>query len=304
MQKNRILIIIGSVCLLVLAVGTVVWSAPEKLPEAPKSVEIALPAADVAISHDVEVPATSAHNVFIMDRKSRMVLYQKNAEEQIFPASTTKMMTALVALDAYPDLSTKLTVTQDYPEPVGSKLFVAGQQLTAEELIYDMLIQSANDAAEVLAANYPGGRVEFIAAMNAKAEAIHLTNTHFVNPHGIDEEGHHSTAADLVRLADFALRNPEFEKIVGVENSVVSDKVIHNVNELLGKVEGVKGVKTGYTEGAGQSLVTWVDRQGHEILMAVMGSTDRFGDSQKLIEWTYKNYTWENLTANSLHPGQ
>ncbi len=303
MVKNRSLIIIGILCLLVLIAGAVIWPTPVTPQTLPQSVEIDLPMAEIAVTKDIPAPLTSAQHIFIMDRKSRMVLYQKNAEETVFPASTTKMMTALVALDAFPDLSTKLTVDQNYPSPLASKLFVAGQQLSAQELMYDMLIQSANDAAEVIAANYPGGRKAFIEAMNTKATQIHLINTHFGNPTGIDGPGHHSTAADLVRLADFALRNPEFEKIVGVENSVVSDKVIRNINELLGRVEGVKGVKTGYTEGAGQSLVTWVDRNGHEILMAVMGSADRFGDTQKLIEWTYKNYSWQDVTADMHRPG-
>lgn len=253
----------------------------------------------IAVSKDIPAPDISAKHVFILDRKSRMVLYQKDAETRIYPASTTKMMTALVALSAYRDLETKLTVDQNYPDPIGSKLFVAGQQLTVQELLYDMLIQSANDAAEVLAANFPGGRGEFIKAMNAKAAEINLTNTHFVNPHGIDEDGHYSTAADLVRLADFALHNREFEKIVGVENSVVSDKIIHNINELLGKVEGVRGVKTGYTEGAGQALVTWVDRKGNEVLIAVTGSADRFSDSKRLIEWVYENYSWQPVIVDN-----
>jgi D-alanyl-D-alanine carboxypeptidase len=180
--------------------------------------------------------------------------------------------------------------------PIGSNIGLQmGEKLTVEQLLYAMLVQSANDAAEVFAALYPNGRAAFVDQMNVLAESFHLTNTHFLNPTGIDEPGHYSSAADLARLADVALRNPEFAKIVTVENAVVSDHVISNTNELVGRVAGVKGIKTGFTEGAGQALVSLVERDGHEIIVVVLGSIDRFGDSEKIIEWTYQNFAWKKL---------
>ncbi|MEK7101336.1 MAG: D-alanyl-D-alanine carboxypeptidase family protein [Patescibacteria group bacterium] len=243
------------------------------------------------ISQNLPPPVISARNIFIIDRNSKIVLYQKAADQQVFPASTTKMMTALVALDQY-DLGREITVTTSYPEGQNLKL-TPGEKLTVNQLLYALLVQSANDAAEVLAENFAGGRAAFISAMNTKAVDLRLTATHFINPSGLDETGHYSTAADLARLADSALVHPEFAKIVATENAVIATHVLTNINQLLGKVPGVLGVKTGNTLGAGQSLVTLVDRDSHPVIIVVLGSTDRFGDSEKLINWVYSNYRWE-----------
>ena len=243
------------------------------------------------ISQNLPPPVISARNIFIIDRNSKIVLYQKAADQQVFPASTTKMMTALVALDQY-DLGREITVTTSYPEGQNLKL-TPGEKLTVNQLSYALLVQSANDAAEVLAENFAGGRAAFISAMNTKAVDLRLTATHFINPSGLDETGHYSTAADLARLADSALVHPEFAKIVATENAVIATHVLTNINQLLGKVPGVLGVKTGNTLGAGQSLVTLVDRDSHPVIIVVLGSTDRFGDSEKLINWVYSNYRWE-----------
>ena len=241
-------------------------------------------------SQNQPVPQISARNVFILDRNSRMVLYQKSADQKIYPASTTKMLSALVVLDNF-DLQKQIIVTKSYP--IGQNLNLKpGEILSVEQLLYAMLIESANDAAEILAENFTGGRPAFIDAMNQKAIQIHLDNSHFKNPTGIDEDGHYTTASDLTRLADFALNNPEFSKIVATENAVIASHVVTNVNQLLGKVQGVLGVKTGFTDGAGQSLVTYINRGNHPVLIALLGSTDRFGDTEKLIDWVYKNYTW------------
>lgn len=250
--------------------------------------------APVPVDGGKPVPNISARNVFIMDRNSRIVLYQKLADQKIYPASTTKMLSALVILDNF-DLQKQIIVTKSYP--IGQNLNLQpGEALSVEQLLYAMLIESANDAAEVLAENFPGGRPAFIDAMNQKAVQIHLDNSHFKNPTGIDEDGHYSTASDLTRLADMALKNPEFSRIVATENAVIATHVVTNVNQLLGKIQGVIGVKTGYTEGAGQSLVTLVDRDSHPVLISLLGSEDRFGDTEKIIDWIYMNFKWENTT--------
>lgn len=252
--------------------------------------------APLPVSQNLAAPYVSARHAFAIDRASKTVLYQKEADARVLPASTTKMMTALVALETYPSLDQILEVPQAFP--IGQNLgFKMGEKLSVEQLLYAMLVQSANDAAEILAANYSTGRIGFIEAMNQKAVQLHLVNTHFANPTGIDEESHYSSAADLARLADVGLRTPEFAKIVTTENAVVSDKVISNINQLLGKVPGVKGIKTGFTEGAGQALVTLVERSGHEVIIVVLGSDDRFGDSERLIEWVYGNFAWQELTG-------
>ena len=234
-------------------------------------------------------PDISARNIFVMDQSTGVVLYHQQADDQVAPASTTKIMTALVALEHFP-LNREITVTHSYSEGQNLK-FQPGEKLTVEQLLYALLVQSANDAAEILAENYMDGRDAFITAMNVRAVDLGLSRTHLTNPTGLDESGHYSSASDLDRLADYAMKDLEFARIVGTENAVISSRVVTNVNELLGKVPGVLGIKTGYTDAAGQSLVTLVD-QGHPVIIVVLGSTDRFADTEKLINWTYSNFTW------------
>lgn len=287
-------LILAAVLLLFTPAASTFQSAP---PSDQLTQTISLPPAPLPVSQNQPAPAVSARNVFIMDQNSRTVLWSQNADEEVFPASTTKMMTALVILEKF-NLSDQITVTAEYN--VGQHVgFHPGETLTVEQLLYALLVQSANDAAEVLAQNYPGGREAFISAMNAKAVQIHLTNTHFVNPTGIDEEGHYSTASDLARLADVALRHPVFAKIVATENAVVATHVLTNVNQLLGKIPGVVGIKTGYTEGAKQALVTLVKRDEHPVILVVLGSDDRFKDTSLLIDWVYSNWVWQTPAAGS-----
>ena len=242
-------------------------------------------------SQNIPAPDLSARHVFVLDQKSKTVLYQKDADAQVFPASTTKMMTALVVLDKF-SLDQTITVTRSYPEGRTINL-QPGEQLSVEQLLYAMLVQSGNDAAEILAENLPAGRQVFIDLMNKKAADLNLSHTHFANPTCLDETGHYSSATDLARLADVAMSNSEFSRIVATENAVVANHVLTNINELLGKIPGVLGVKTGFTDGAGQSLVTLVSRDSHPVILVVLGSTDRFGDSEKLINWIYTNFHWE-----------
>jgi D-alanyl-D-alanine carboxypeptidase (penicillin-binding protein 5/6) len=244
----------------------------------------------------VEAPGLTAHSALVIDYDSGTILYQKNAQATHLPASTTKIMTALVALESY-DLSQVLTVPDlDYEGQV-IKL-QPGEQLTLENLLYALLVASANDAAETLAANYPGGRAAFIAAMNQKAQNLSLSNTHFVNPTGFDELGQYTTPFDLIKLAKELLAQPLLAQIVATQKAEVYNldrTIVHpisNINQLLGQVAGLKGVKTGWTTNAGECLTTYVERDGERIMTAVLGSEDRFGETKALINWVYNNFAW------------
>ncbi|OGM31541.1 hypothetical protein A2803_02285 [Candidatus Woesebacteria bacterium RIFCSPHIGHO2_01_FULL_44_21] len=239
-------------------------------------------------------PVISAQGVYAFELSSGRVLYEKDSEVPLFPASTTKIVTALVALDSYnfdAVLNTgKFSVT-------GSKMGLTwGENITARDLLYGLLIHSANDAAEVLAINFPGGRDRFIETMNEKAYALGAFNTHFSNPSGLDEEVQATTARDLARISAQAMGKPEFAEIVATESYTAHDTsgtTVHylkNKNELLGKVPGVLGVKTGWTESARENLVTYVERDGKKVLTAVLGSQDRFGETEELIEWIFSEY--------------
>jgi D-alanyl-D-alanine carboxypeptidase (penicillin-binding protein 5/6) len=257
------------------------------------------PAASVSLSpvaRNTEVPTVSAKYIFILDRKSKTVLYQKKADEQIYPASTTKMMTAIVAYEHLP-LDATITVAHSYPEGVDIEL-QPGETLHVSDLLYAILVPSANDAAEVLAEGFPGGRAAFVQEMNNTAAKLNLKNTHFLNPTGLDETGHYSSASDLARIADHLLSSEYLAKIVSTQNAVVSSSdlttyhSLSNVNELLGRVSGVVGIKTGFTDLAGESLVTLVNRDGHEVIISLLGSTARFSDTEKIIDWIFSSFTW------------
>ncbi|MEK7543431.1 MAG: D-alanyl-D-alanine carboxypeptidase family protein [Patescibacteria group bacterium] len=242
----------------------------------------------------------SAGGIVIEDVDSGVVLYQRNSYESFSPASTTKILTALVILDSFvlDDVMTVKTLQNDG----ASMKLVAGERITVENLLYGALIQSGNDAAYALAENYPGGVEAFVLAMNEKAKALHLTQSHFTNPVGFDDPAHKMTPMDLARLAGVALSNKTIAKIVAIPQITISD-VTHtyfhsltNVNQLLGKIPGVGGIKTGWTEESGENLVTLVERGNHRVIIVVLKSKDRFADTTKLIDWVFGNHHWETLS--------
>lgn len=243
----------------------------------------------------------TAGGVVIEDVASGVMLYERNGFEQFAPASTTKLLTALVALEAY-ELEDVLTVKTLMNNGASMKL-VAGERVTVENLLYGTLIQSGNDAAYTLAEQYPSGVEGFVVAMNAKAKTLSLDHSNFTNPVGFDDPNHKMTPMDLVRLATVALSNKTIVKMVAIPQITVSD-VTHtyfhpltNVNQLLGKIPGVGGIKTGWTEEAGENLVTLVERSGHRVIVVVLKSKDRFADTTKLIDWVFGNYRWQELST-------
>lgn len=244
-------------------------------------------------------PGFTAKSIYAVDLDSGKVLFSKNEDDPILPASTTKMATALVALDYY---KTDDVITIGKVNIDGQKIgLLEGEQITVSDLLNGLLVASGNDTAEVLAANYPGGREQFIIKMNELAKTLGLENTHFVNPTGLDEYLHFSTAKDLVKIASFAIQNPIIAKIVATpETSTIglnmSAHKLFNVNLLVGKIPGVMGVKTGWTINSGESVVTLINRDNKRVMMALMGSADRFGETEKLINWTFENYSWPVAT--------
>lgn len=249
------------------------------------------------LSKNIDVPQVSAKAVFVKDLGTGTILYQKNTSERLPIASTTKIMTALVASDYYKPNSI-LVIGQSFQIP-GSKVGLNyGEDLSFRSLLYGMLLNSGNDAAYAIAENYPGGVLGFVSAMNKKAQYLNLINTHFENPAGFDSPNHYSSAKDLEIITEEALKDSQLTRIFATkETNIVSldKKYTHplaNLNKLLSTVKGVLGVKTGYTEEAKENLVTLVDRNNHKILTVVLGSDDRFGESTNLIEWVYSNFTW------------
>jgi serine-type D-Ala-D-Ala carboxypeptidase (penicillin-binding protein 5/6) len=265
----------------------------EVLAERDIELNIALYPRKISTNPDPLLRATAA---LVMDVDSAVILYEKNIQERLYPASTTKMMTALVAIEKFP-IDQVATVPNIYIPPHKINLRPA-EKITIENLIYGTLISSGNDAAETIAANFPGGREEFIKEMNKKAEELNLMNTKFQNPTGLDAPNHYSTALDLARIAVYALRDNLFSNIVATQKTSIFsidgkyEHKLQNINQLLGTMDGVKGVKTGYTEGAGESLVALTERDGKRILTVVLGSDDRFGETRELVEWAFASHQW------------
>src|SRR3989338_11286559 len=250
------------------------------------------------ISKNFSVPVLSARAVIVKDLATDTILYEKDANIAFPIASTTKIMTALVASEYFKQNS-ELTV-KDGAMVTGARVgLTRGEDLSFRSLLYGILLPSGNDAAYTIAENYPGGVLGFVSAMNKKASELNLINTHFDNPAGFDSPKHYSSARDMATITEEALKDSTLARIFSTkETNIVSidKKYSHelvNLNRLLEQVKGVIGVKTGYTEEAKENLVTYISRDGNKILTVVLGSDDRFGESTKLIEWVYQNFTWQ-----------
>lgn len=242
-------------------------------------------------------PDVTATAVYIIDTQSMVPLWSKNPDQPLPPASTTKIMTATIAMEAW---SQENIVEPKNSPAIGKTINLkVNEQFTLADMIYGLLLESGNDVALALAQNYPGGYQAMVEAMNRKSAQFGMNNTRFVNVSGIDQAGHVSTAHDLAILAAEAMKNPQFREIVGTKEKEIMSidgqghYKLHNTNQLLGELEGVIGVKTGWTETAGESLVTYVDRSGKQIAIALLGSQDRFGETIQLVNWVYENHHWE-----------
>lgn len=234
------------------------------------------------------IPPISAESALIMDVDSKTILFAKNPDLRFSMASTTKIMTALVALDYFQPKDI-LTVFTSNVEGV-TVGFAVGERIYFEDALYAMLLPSGNDAAYLIAQNYPGGMEAFVAKMNAKAQQLRLLNTHYSDPVGLDDDGNYTTAVDLAHLASIALKNKTISEISSTKSKIIVNVdqtktyQLENLNKLLGQY-GVMGLKTGYTEGAGGVLVTYTIAHGRTFIVVVMRSADRFADTQILLSY-------------------
>jgi serine-type D-Ala-D-Ala carboxypeptidase (penicillin-binding protein 5/6) len=246
-----------------------------------------------------EAPILSAKGALVIDRDSLVSLYEKNPALRFSPASTTKIMTALVALD-YFEPDDILTIYDAGVEGASINLS-KNEKLTFENLLFAMMLPSANDAAKAIADNYPGGEKAFVREMNRKAKDLGLKATHFEDPIGLTDQKDYTTPSDLARLASIAMNNSKFREVVKTKNRTITNtngKVydLENLNILL-DIPEVNGVKTGFTEEAGQVLVTSIKVAGtdKELIIVVMQSEDRFGDTQTLLNFLRNNVTYLSI---------
>ena len=246
-------------------------------------------------------PEVTAEGIYLVDLPSFTPIFSRNENLKLFPASTTKIMTALVAYDIYkPDQIITVKKTISDGQVMG---LVVGEKITVENILYGTLVYSGNDAAYVLADNY--GYDKFISLMNKKAKALGMKNSHFSNPNGLDSGSQFSTAFDLSLAARELLKNPYLAKIVSTKEITISDvdfKYFHrlnNVNKLLGEIQGLGGLKTGYTENAGENLVSFYKKNSHQFVIVILKSLDRFNDTRNIIKWIEENIGYQSFTAGT-----
>lgn len=257
---------------------------------------------EVTASNVNELPKTNSRRYIVYDRISKSMIIGKNEDVKSAMASTTKIMTTIVILEKA-DLNEKVTVSAKAGGTGGSRLGLKrGDKASVRDLLYGLMLRSGNDAAVALAEHVGGSVKEFAELMNEKAIELGLTNTHFVTPHGLDDANHYTTALELAKLTDYAMDNETFAKIVGTKSTTIyinnQSRQINNTNELLGVLNGVVGVKTGFTNNAGRCLVTETKRNNMDIITIVLGADtkkDRTKDSVNLIEYTFSKYKMYNL---------
>lgn len=257
---------------------------------------------EVTASNVSELPKTNSRRYIVYDRISKSMIIGKNEDIKSAMASTTKIMTTIVILEKA-DLNEKVTVSAKAGGTGGSRLGLKrGDKASVRDLLYGLMLRSGNDAAVALAEHVGGSVKGFAELMNEKAIELGLTNTHFVTPHGLDDANHYTTALELAKLTDYAMDNETFAKIVGTKSTTIyinnQSRQINNTNELLGVLNGVVGVKTGFTNNAGRCLVTETKRNNIDIITIVLGADtkkDRTKDSANLIEYTFSKYKMYNL---------
>ena len=241
-------------------------------------------------------PEISAQGVYVVDLPSFTPILERNSQEKFYPASTTKIITAMVAYEIYkPDdvITIKRIITDG--QTMG---LVPGEKITVENLLYGILVHSANDAAYALADNF--GYDNFIKLMNKKAKELKMEKSYFVNPAGYDNERQLTTPFDLALAARTFIANKYLAKIVATKEIIISDvdfRIFHklsNINKLLGEIRGIGGLKTGYTESAGENLISFYKKNNHQYIIVILKSQNRFEDTRNIINWLETNIDYIN----------
>ncbi|MBQ8144938.1 MAG: D-alanyl-D-alanine carboxypeptidase [Butyricicoccus sp.] len=241
--------------------------------------------------------AVSAQSAVVLDGLTGECLYAKNADVQLPMASTTKIMTAITAIEMG-DLDRVYTVKREYTLVEGSSMYLReGEAITLRETLYGLMLMSGNDAALAVAGEC-GGQEAFVAAMNEKARMLGLPHTHFDNPNGLDGETHYTTARELARLTAYAMQNDTFCEIVSTEHHAAGGRTMVNHNKLLRMYEDAVGVKTGFTKRAGRCLVSAAERDGRRLIAVTLNAPDDWNDHMELLDNAFAAYKQETLAES------
>ncbi len=256
--------------------------------------------------YPVAAISVSAQSAILIDAQSGKVLYEKSSDQVRPMASTTKIMTALVAIENF-DLDKTVSIPKEATGIEGSSIYLcAGEKLTLRQLVYALMLSSANDAATAIAIYCAGSVESFAEKMNETANSLGLKSTHFDNPHGLDSESHYTTASDLAKLTAYAIKNPEFKKIVSTYRSEIplgednKARLLVNHNKLLRTYEGAIGVKTGFTKKSGRCLVSAAERNGTVLIAVTLNAPDDWRDHATMLDYGFDNYLSKRLAPDPL----
>ncbi|AFV03088.1 D-alanyl-D-alanine carboxypeptidase [Dehalobacter sp. UNSWDHB] len=289
-MKKKFLGIILSLLTMILTAGSPLYAQNTRL-----SGEMIVETSNLS-SGKWTLPYVTAHSAVLLDLETGELLYDRDGNVQRPPASTTKIMTAILALElTEPE---EITTVSEKAGGVGeSSIYLdKGDKIKIGELLEGALLSSGNDACVALAENTAGSQDEFIRLMNQKAASLGAYNTNFVNPNGLPDPNHYSTAFDLALITRYAMNNPQFAEIVSQKYSVISfeeprkSQNAKNTNKLLWNYSLADGVKTGTTNAAGKCLVASASKDGRRLICVVLNAPDRFGDAQRLLQWGF-DYT-------------
>lgn len=237
-----------------------------------------------------EAVDVSASSAILMDADSGRVLYERNADARMLIASTTKLLTALVAIRDG-NLSDTVKVSREAAYTEGSSMYLKeGEELSLETLLYGLLLCSGNDAAVAVAEHVAGSVERFVERMNETARTIGMENSSFANPNGLDDEKHYSTARDMARLACAAMENETLVRIASTRTVSIGGRTMTNHNKLLSSMEGCVGLKTGYTRAAGRTLVSCAERNGQRLVAVTLQDGNDWADHQSLHDYGFAAY--------------
>lgn len=253
---------------------------------------------------------TSAKAACILDQQTGRVLYAYREQARLPMASTTKVMTALLAIERG-NLQERVVCSENAFGVSGTSIYLQkGETLTLEEMLLGLMLSSGNDAAVAIAEHIGGSHDGFVDMMNERAREIGAKNTHFANPHGLPDDSHYTTAYDLALIAREAMKNETFQRIVSTRRASIPwegrtyKRQLNNKNKLLSVYEGATGVKTGFTSKAGRCLVFGARREGLELIGAVLGCSDWFDEAARLMDDCYARYDMARVLAPTISAGQ
>ena len=289
--KNGVSFIMIAVVLASSAIinGNGLWASVQNLPEAVMT----------GGRHGTGAPGISASSAIVIDAEDGSVLYEKNADKKAYPASTTKIMTAMLTLETLDKLDSppeqKVVIPSEAVGIEGSSIYLApGEEVRIIDLLYGMMLRSGNDAATALAIIIGGDTEHFAEMMNVRASEIGCTGTNFLNPSGLYDENHYTTVRDMAMIAREAMKNDIFREIAAAEDYTAereADKYnyFYNKNKTVHQYEGGDGIKIGYTKASGRTLVASAEREGRRLICVVMNAPDWFNDAYSLMDYCFEN---------------